>query len=215
MTSTPRPGQTPSPARSKTRRTSSLIGSSPHRDEYVRLIEAGWTSVALERYASYRFGEEIAAGTFRTYKSRKKITVAPSVLLGSKQDVSAGESRVDVMGVREELVLLQMRRIAIDAKHEQDMSKLFSTTGKEIDMLARLLDQVKTDQQDYGLLPKVADRVEVTQPGPKPGEAPKHRTLGALLGLESDEDIASAARTLSQVIPITRRAGQNGHADVG
>lgn len=176
----------------------------------MRLMEAGWTSFALERYASYRYGETIAAGSFRSYKARKKIETKPSILLGSKP-VPAGESNVDVMGAREELVLLQMKRIAIDASHEEGMTKLFGTTGKEIDLLSRLLDKVKEDQRDYGILPQVPTAVEIS--GSLQQQAvvreeeqavPKHRTLGAVLG-NGDEARARAiveALATGKVVPI-------------
>lgn len=184
----------------------SVIGSSPHKDEYLRLLRAGWSSSSLERYAAYRFGEDIKAATFRQYKFRMKIEVEPSVLMDRRKDPGP-VSDVDVMKVREELVVLQMHRIAIDAQHERDMTKLFSTTGREIDLLSKLLDAVKADQRDYGILPSVPVALEVST-GPLPNQPPRSATLGEVLGLQDPKSVMAAAEALANVVPFpeARRA---------
>lgn len=193
------PPQKPSPPRRRNQ-----IGSSPHKDEYDRLIEAGWTSTSLERYAAYRFGERIASTTFRQYKHRRKmVNVKPSVLLGDARETEVPP--VDVMRVREELVQLQMARIAIDTRHEKSMSKLFSSTSREIDLLSKLLDQVKSDQRDYGILPDLRPVQAPERDGADPAPPPRARSLGEVLGLVDPGDVASAAEALAGVIPLRPR----------
>ena len=209
------------PAPSKKRRPrggkgASVINSSPHRDEYRRvMLEGGWTSFALERYASYRYGEDIKASTFRGYKAKilaqKPDYVTPDVLTGKdKQPLAkAGEEvQLDVMDMRQKLAMLQLQRISVDVASELSIGKLFTTTGREIELASKLLDQIKTDQQDFGVLPKVAEEVKVGI-NDMPSDIPrKHTTLGEALGLTPDstpEEKAAAARALGNLIPIRRK----------
>ncbi|AMM44171.1 hypothetical protein BJD78_gp01 [Arthrobacter phage KellEzio] len=193
-----------------------MINSSPHRDEYRRLmLDDGWTSFALERYASYRYGEDIKASTFRGYKSKilaqKPDWVSPDVLTGKdKRPLIEGgkEVQLDVMDMRQKLAMLQLQRISVDVATELNLGKLFNSTGREIELAAKLLDQIKEDQQDFGLLPKVADEQKVTV-NELPSDIPrKHSTLGEALGVGKDsskEDLAAAARALGDLIPIRRK----------
>lgn len=166
-----------------------VIGNSPNRDVYVRLMEGGWSSLSLERFASHRYAEDIPASTFRTYKSRSSIVTDVS----RYGDIVDPEKMIDVLRTRSELVQLQMERIRIDHEHEKSMSKLFGSTSREIDLLAKLLDQTKADQQDVGLFPKLGESVTITaKQGPSAGEAPKHRSLAEALGAapESGRELA-------------------------
>lgn len=179
----------------------SAIGSSPWRDEYERLLKAGWSSTSLERYAAYRFGEQISAEVFRQYKHRKGIVSDAQPVLRPKAR-STEPDAIDVAALRQEMVRLQAERIAIDVKHETDMTKLFNTTGREIDLLGRLLDQVKQDQRDFGMLPVTPTKIEVDAPD-LPKETPKAaKSLGDLLGLASPESAMAAAEALARVIPF-------------
>ena len=204
-------GQTNASRRSRRRRN--VIAHSPHREEYERLIKAGWNSFALERYALGRYGEEIPASTFRSYKSRK----------GMKTDVERfGEivdqdKMIDVMGVRSDLIQLQMGRIGIDVRHEQEMSKLFGSTRGEIQLLSALLDQHKQDLQDLGMFPKVGESVtiesHVTHEQVE-DTAPKHTSLSEALGMDGADD-ADLAEVLHLQLKRTGTddPSSNGHGE--
>jgi hypothetical protein len=194
----------PSTGRSRARRN--VVGKSQHRDEYVRLMEAGWSSLALERYALHRYAEEIPASTFRTYRAKQQISVPVSPW----KNVDA-EKTLDTLGIRAQLIQLQIARIEIDAKHEGEMSKLFGTTRGEIQTLNALLDSHKADLQDLGLFPKSADVVAVTPTQQGDGEvAPRARSLGDVLG-KTGTDTAAMAKVLHMALPKTGRPTENGH----
>lgn len=200
------PDDTPTaPPSGRSRGRRNVIGRSPHRDEYVRLLEAGWSSLALERYAAFRYGEEIPASTIRTFKQRKKIVVKVSPFKSIDAD-----QVVDVIGDRAELIRLQQARIAIDVEHEQQMKKLFSTTRGEIATLNALLDAHKADLQDIGVLPRAGQKIEIDdRRGPTAEEAPRAATLGALLGApDADPEVQSQlARVIWMATKGKRDAG--------
>lgn len=194
---TPTPdNQTPGSRRSRRRR--SVIGGSPHRDEYVRLMENGWSSLAIERYAWHRYGEDVPASTVRSYKARHSI-VAKQVF----EDVPVDDA-LDVVSGRAELIRLQQSRIRMDVKLEQGMNKLFSTTRAEIELLARLLTEHKVDLQDLGLLPKagLTVGVQTQDPGPSRADAPRARTLAeAIGGAVTPEVERQIARVIHLAVP--------------
>lgn len=205
--------------RNKGGRGSSIINKSPHREEYRTLMQAGWTSFALERYAAYRYGETISASTFRTYKQRVVAQipgwVTPAVLTGKNKAplMKAGEeARIDIMDIRQQLILLQLQRVSVDVNTELNLGKLFNTTGREIEMLSKLLNEAKQDQIDFGILPKVADEQVVTVNDVPAMVAPRHQTLGEALQLGdiSAEDLAAVARSVGKVVPIRSKSIEAG-----
>lgn len=189
--STPdQPEQPSQPQGGRHRRRRNVVGGSPHREEYERLLRAGWSSLALERYALHRYGEDIPASTFRTYKKRKGIEAPQSFGL---DEVEA----VDVLSSRAELIRLQKERIGIDVEHERSMGKLFGSTAREIEVLGRLLTEHKVDLQDVGLLPRAGEEITVHRTGPQESDEvlPKSRSLSEALGIDPSQEI-DAARAL-------------------
>lgn len=203
------PQQAENSGRSRARRN--VIGASKHRDEYVRLMQAGWSSISLERYAMHRYGEDIPASTFRAYKAKKGI-VAEVTPLQAAAKVIDRESALDVISKRAELIALQEARIAIDVEHEKSMKKLFGSTRGEIQTLNALLEAHKGDLQDLGLLPKAGEFLTVNGPAPEATSenAPKARRLSDLLGVGEEHEM-QAAKLLHMGL---KRAvnGSNGHA---
>lgn len=191
--------KTPPTGRSRRRRN--VIGSSPNRDEYVRMLKAGWSSLALEKYAAFRYGEDIPANTFRYYRKRLKEDDPNAIV--KYQEVKT-DQMVDVIGERAQLLELQKRRIGLDWEHEKNMSKLFSSMGREIDLYNRLLDSHKADLQDLGLLPKTAEQIQMTMTGAADAPAaPKHKTLADAIGADLNEDgVLDIAQTLANVIQL-------------
>jgi hypothetical protein len=196
--------------RSRARRN--VVGGSPHRDEYVRLMQAGWSSLTLERYAMYRFGEEIPASTFRTYKKRWAIEAKVAPWAREAEKVLDADAAVDVVTARAELIELQRSRIAIDVGHERTMTKLFGSTRAEIAALSSLLDAHKADLQDLGLFPKAGTTLTISGDVPKPtaADAPKVQTLGTLIGTEDTAEEIEAAK----VLHLKMKAASNGHGGV-
>lgn len=123
------------PPKKRSRGRRNVIGGSPHRDEYVRLMKAGWSSATLERYAAWRYGKDVPASTFRQYKKRQKLDVQTSRLLNAS--FVDPDALPDVLTKRQELIALQTERLAIDAEHERNMRKLFGTTKGEIALRTR------------------------------------------------------------------------------
>lgn len=185
----------------RSRRRRNVIGSSPNRDEYVRMLKAGWSSLALEKYAAFRYGEDIPANTFRYYRKRLKQD-DPNAIVEYKEVKT--DQMIDVIGERAQLLALQKKRITIDFEHETNMAKLFSSLGKEIDLYNRLLDSHKADLQDLGLLPKTTEQIEMTMnDAAKAPAAPRHRTLAEALGVDLDtEHGIDLAQSLANVIPL-------------
>jgi hypothetical protein len=190
----------------RSRRRRNVIGSSPHRDEYVRLLKAGWSSLALERYAAFRYGEDIPAQTFRGYRARLK-KQGEQVEPYKKVEV---DQTIDVIGERANLIRLQRERIKIDWEHEQSMKKLFSSLSREITVLNSLLDSHKADLQDVGVLPKSPDEIRVTTRQEQQAQAPRWMTLGEIVGGLDKETEADLARSLHNVIPLPERGEKTG-----
>jgi hypothetical protein len=176
------------------------------------MIEAGWTSESIERYAAFRYGEDVPAATVRTYKRRHQIQVVE----GPYERLKADET-VDVISARVELIRLQQERIGIDVKHERQMSKLFGATKGEIALLAQLLTEHKGDLQDLGLMPKAGQKIEVSgkvesEQSVVSGTAPRYGSLGEALGIAvGGEDEADLAR----VLHLRDKQARNGYGSNG
>jgi hypothetical protein len=181
--------------RSKSRRN--IIGSSPHREDYHRLLAAGWSSYSLEKYAMNRFGEDIPARTFRLYKKRKGI-VAPADPL---KEISLDDIP-DVLQERIRILLLQKARIAIDAEHERNMNKLFGGLGREIELYSKLLTELRSDLQEVGLLAR--DGESSTLPNEARDAGPRYRTLGEAFNATGAQE--------SELGKVLHLFMQNGHA---
>lgn len=190
-----------------------ILARSPHQEEYRRLMKAGWTSFALERYADYRYGEKIASSTFRNFKARKLardpkwLDVTYLTDKDGQQIIAKGvEVDLDVMGVRQQLLHLQLQRISIDVAEELGDRKLKDGTAKELRLAMDMLDKVREDQVQYGILPATASVTRFTIDDLPADVAPRHSTLGDALGVGSvpPMDLAKAARTLGELIPITK-----------
>lgn len=184
----------------------SAWAASPNREIYIRLIEEGWSSTSLEHYADYRFHEKIPASTFRNHMRRIEKKAGKPITAGKFTDKDGKPMEttdVDVMGVRQSLIVMQMQRIGMDFQHEQAMNKLFNTTRQELQLLSSLLTEAKQDQLDFGA--RVAPDQEPLIPE-GPASAPKHRSFGELLGLPPEADELAAVERLAAVIEMPARS---------
>lgn len=196
-TSKPKTDQTPprateTPLRSKARRN--VVGGSPHRDEYVRLMQAGWSSPAIEKYAMFRYGEDMPERTIRAYRKRRGIKAD-----GPLYSPQVFDQPIDVLTARADLIALQRERVLIDVTHERTMQKLFGTTKAEIALLSTLLGEHKVDLQDLGLLPKVGVSMDVNV-RTSPDEAPRAASLADLFGADP-----AAEAELAKVLHLRAR----------
>jgi hypothetical protein len=167
------------------------------------MMEVGWSSFALERYAWHRFGEDIPASTFRSFKAKSGI-----VARGDRFSASDPDALVDVVSARADLIRLQQARVAIDWEHERAMKKLFSNNRAEIALLGALLTEHRVDLQDLGLLPKAGEMLEVRAlKGSE--ELPRHRSLADALGEAgvSEATERQLARVLHMAVPPLAVAG--------
>lgn len=180
----------------------SPFNQSPYRDDYVRLIEAGWSSVSLERYAKYRYKEEIPASTFRNHMRRieKKADPSKRLALTAKDQEQLSGSEVDVMGVRQQMIVLQIQRLGVDTAHEFQMNKLFTSTREELKLLSTLLNEAKADQLDFGVIAAKQEDELPPVPQADASNSPQHATLGSLLGAGEDADMLAAAEALGKVL---------------
>lgn len=198
-------------ARNSSSSRKSVLNQSPNRDEYVRLMmDENWSSMALERYANYRYGEVIAASTFRTLKARKLAQkpewLGKEHLKGKSAADFDIEHRVDVMKIRNQLAVLQMQRISVDVKTEMDLGKLFSSTKGEIDLLNTLLDRIKADEEDFGIRAPKVEQAQVTVSDLPAQIAPRHNTLAEALGAGGLDraQLINVARQLGTIVPVVR-----------
>ena len=173
-----------------------MVGNSPHREEYERMMRAGWSSLALERYAAFRYGEDIPGSTFRLYRQKKKIEVPKDQL----QDVQV-DDLPDVLQERARMIRLQKERIALDVGHERAMGKLFGSTRGEIRELSILLSEQKQDLQDLGLLPKAGEKIELSGPQLEdPKNIPAVMSLSEIFGGDPSND-PELAKVLHMRLP--------------
>lgn len=190
--------------RARRKKKVSPFNQSPYREDYVRLIQAGWSSASLERYAKYRYDETIPASTFRNHMARiqkGKNPGNPLAVTGKGGEQLTG-TEIDVMGVRQQLIMLQIQRLGVDSAHEFQMNKLFASTREEMKLLGTLLNDAKADQADYGLLKKATGDELPEVPQPDAGNAPRHTSLAQLMGLDAGQDALGVVEALANVIPI-------------
>lgn len=190
--------------RAKRKKKVSPFNQSPYREDYVRLIQAGWSSTALERYAKYRFDEVIPASTFRNHMRR--IDKPEALTVTGKSGAGLTGTEIDVMGVRQQLIMLQIQRLAVDSAHEFQMNKLFTSTREEMKLLSQLLNEAKADQQDFGVIKHNPADLLPDVPQPDAGNSPRFASLGQLMGLTPGQNALDVAEALAKVIPI----GQTG-----
>lgn len=205
-------GQPKPSTRHRSRRN--VIGSSVHREDYVGLMRAGWSSEAISRYAGYRFGEDIPASTIRHYRNRNKVRAATAPAFPGLQQGQPGtdpEKRLDVMGLRAEAIQLQLARIRVEVAAEQGAARLLPTVRDELRLLNTLLNDHKADQQDWGLAPKAGDRVDPLPaalpgvPSPAAAGAPKFQTIGEMFGVPDGSD---AEREIAVRLHLATRDGK-------
>lgn len=193
------------PTTGRSRRRRNVFGGSPRRNEYVALIEAGWSSLAVERYAYHRYGEDIPASTIRSYCNKHAITVRgerPFNLAHVERDTP-----VDVLGTRAELIHLQVARLRVDFAREQAEGKLLPTTRLEVLALNTMLTDHKADLQDAGVMAKLGQEIKLSGPAPEPVGLPRARSLAEAFGVDPADEVAIARQLHLSLVPAQAQAG--------
>lgn len=155
----------PEPGPKKRKKRPNLIGNSPNRAVYYELMQAGWSSTSLSFYADHRFGERIAASTFRSYRAKRgwPARSTPAMIRDpANERLPAGfdaqrdhDTIPDVFHERSELVRLQKLRVALAVQEEIQSGELAPNTRLEIQTLSKLITEVQADLQLMGLLPSL------------------------------------------------------------
>jgi hypothetical protein len=224
----------PEPRKKTKKKRPNLIGNSPHRATYFRLMQDGWSSTSLSFYADHRYGESISASTFRSYRAKRGWPArkapanhrdAENETLPAGWDPTADhDGPIDVMHERAELVRLQKLRVALAVGQEVRTGQLEPTTRLEIQALDKLLDGVKADLQLMGMLPgggggddgqdvgavRDAGPGGSSEEGPRSVEAPA-QSFGELVGGMDAQSEAAFARHLQEYGLLS--PSPNGHGN--
>lgn len=180
------------------------VETSENREQYERLLNGGWSTTALERYAAHRFNEEISAYTFRRHRAKMPPPEETEVR-DQKLALLRKDEEVDVFQTRADLIRLQQQRVLTDVGLEigdRGMNKLFTTTKYEIELLSNLLDAHVRDMQVLGLVPQPGARLDVVHSAASQVE---QRSLGDILG--SDVDPETLAKVVHLALPRTASNG--------
>jgi len=156
----------------------SQIDASPHKSEIEHLlIDLRWGSRTVAKYLETKYGEVIPDSSMRTWRQRRLRTLerqgkvpkiwreAPpesdnSARAQVLRHLTPEDTLPDVLTRRIALARLQEARVRLDAEHEFAMGKQFASQGREIDLLNRIYDSIKTDMQELGMLPTLEKQPE-------------------------------------------------------
>ncbi len=89
-----------------------------------------------------------------------QIVTAPPLYL--KRAIEKLKRGVNELEELEHLYLFQLKRISIDAETEEKINKLFSGTGREIQLAADLLTRMLDKKMELGLIDKQPEKLEIS-----------------------------------------------------
>lgn len=192
-----------------------------HEPVVRRLIAAGWTSTSISSYLAARFGEKVDASTIRLYRvdhreeieeEHPDLTLAHAHKTFADQNLSR-DVPVDVIGALQEMIHMQRARIELDVRHEESMSKLFTSTRSEIKLLADLLEQYHGLLQDWGIVPRSGIEIDVNVQA----QVYQPQQVMPLIDLVNEDEIGKAiefARLVHEKTKVALPPGSpNGHED--
>lgn len=198
----------PQVQKTRSKKRHNVIARSKHREDFEKLMKANWSSAAIERYALWRYGEDIPEITIRKYRLRKKINAAGEKRYTLTRERSLDEMVVeslDVLGQRAQLIALQVKRIDDQQKQEVSGRHADASLRQEVLALNTLLDSEKADMQDLGMFPKQGDEITIRSGREDKMEetVPRYQTLGDALGfdkIDADGDEAEAAKIIHMAL---------------
>ena len=185
----------------------SKIEASDYQEVVERLIASGWSSGSIALYMGTRYQFEIDDSTVRRYKQKhiKDIEqkypelVAEGKLEELQQNRIDKDEFVDTVGTLGTIINMQMERIQADVKLEKQFGKLMPTTKHELRLLTDMVRQYNEILQDYGVVPKVGETLEVKALGPVNQGMTK--PILESLSDEQIEDVFSFAKTVHEALP--------------
>lgn len=112
--------------------------------------------------------DDIQRESLKRQLYRYKSNLPPGELLEATEEPLYIRKAIEKMkrGVNEieeleKLYLFQLRRISIDAQHEEKISKLFKGTNKEIELATNLLEKIIEKKMELGILDKQPSKHQV------------------------------------------------------
>lgn len=134
-----------------------------------RCIASGWSSGAISLYMANRFGYQLDDSTIRRHKSEYWNEIAakyPDLVHQGEQRVFVEQhiekdEFVDHVGLLGSTIRLQRERIEMDLRLEQQFAKLMPAMRLEIELLSKLLMNYHEVLQDFGVVPKAGENVNV------------------------------------------------------
>jgi hypothetical protein len=186
----------------------SKIEASEYKEVVDRLIASGWSSGSITLYMGTRYQFNIDDSTVRRYKQKniKQIELDYPDLIAEGKLEELQKTRidkdefVDTVGTLGTVINMQMERIQGDIKLEKQFGKLMPTTKHELRLLTDMVRQYNEIMQDYGIVPKVGETLEVKNVG----EINQGMTKPILESLSPEQvnDVFSFAKTVHEALPV-------------
>ena len=181
--------------------------------EIDRRLRLGWSCPDLAKAIHEEFNEltDVSVKYLRKLLERYRADIPPvelSMASGnsfiSRRATQRVANGIDELSELERLYQMQMARIEIDLKNEENINKLLGTTGNEIYIAMKILKQSSDLKMDLGLTKRQLGAVEVTgQMAAEIGDRHGNQNIGKAMAdptsrrkvLAIAERIASLAQT--------------------
>ena len=185
----------------------SKIEASDYQEVVDRLIASGWTSGSITLYMGTRYQFEIDDSTVRRYKQKNIQRIkedypdlfAEGKLAELQKDRIDKDEFVDTLGTLGTIINMQMERISADVTLEKQFGKLMPTTKHELRLLTDMIKQYNEVMQDYGIVPKVGETLDIRAIGAS--SVTNSQPLLETLSSEQADEIFSFAKTVHEALP--------------
>lgn len=184
--------------------------------EIDRRIRLGWSTGDVARMVQEEY-KELTDLSFKYLKKtidKYRLSLPPTELgMSSNSLVVQNATKkmangLDELAQMEYLFNLQMERINIDVANEKTIKKLFPTTGKEVFVALKILNQSVQLKMDLGLLKRQLGSMEVTgQLAAEAGERYGNNSVGKVI---ADPDSRKKVLSLAErLIKLGAQAGMD------
>lgn len=186
----------------------SKIEVSEYQEVVDRLIASGWSSGSITLYMGTRYQFEIDDSTVRRYKQKNLKRIQEDypdlVAEGKLAELQKGridkDEFVDTVGTLGTIINMQMERISADVTLEKQFGKLMPTTKHELRLLTDMVRQYNEMLQDYGIVPKVGETLDIRQIG-QSQTAQMSAPITESLSDEQMEEVFSFSKTIHEALP--------------